>query len=204
MGKKKTINQQNRKRRVNQLMRREAEREILNPEVLLTNSFILTEKMHRIYSKETFRLYHKKWSNKVLFLAIGLLFAGLICLLAFKWMIAGIAILAVGLYCLGMSRFGYLYGSWREYRNFQEYFGMLVEMEVEFTKRYFRIKTDKGAREFPYSQITRRIELTDISILIVGSEKFITHGQIIDKRTFTPKELETYYDILETAGIPIS
>ncbi len=204
MGKKRAESQQNKKNRVSGLLRKGAEKEILDPKILLRNSFILTKAMHRVYSKETFRLYHKKWRRNVLFLALGLLGAAVLLILIPHWYIPGILLLVAGLYCLGMSRFGYLYGSWREYRNFQEYFGPLVEMEVEFTKRYFRVRTEKGTREFPYAQIIKRIELADLSILIVGVDGAIVHGQVIDKKAFEPIELSKYYDILEDAGIPIS
>lgn len=175
-----------------------------NMPVLLKNSFILTKAMHRTYSKATFRIFHKKWSRMVLLLAFILLTAGILVTFGLHLIIPGILLLVAGLYCVGMSRFGYLFGSWREYRNFQEYFGPLVEMEVEFLPKYFRIKTEKGYREFLYSQIVRRIELTNMSILIVGADGMIVHGQVIDKKAFEPMELNKYYDILEEAGVLIS
>ena len=50
----------------------------------------------------------------------------------------------------------------------------------------------------------RRIELQNMSILIVGADGIIVHGQIVDKKSFEPMELSTYYDILENAGVSVS
>ena len=173
----------------------------INMPVLLRNSFILTKEMHRVYSKVTFRIFHKKWSRNVLLIAFLLLSAGILLTFGFRFLLPGILLLVGGVYCIAMSRFGYLFGSWREYRNFQEYFGPLVEMEVEFLPKHFRIKTEKVTREFLYSQIVKRIELANMSILIVGADGIIIHGQVIDKKAFEPIELSKYYDIMEEAGV---
>lgn len=194
----------NKKNYSKKVMLAEAQRQILQPDIMLRNSFILTKKMHRQYSKQTYHIFRKKWKNKVIMLALATLAVGLLLIFLLRWYIAGAIILVAGIYFFLMGLFGYVYGSWREYRNFQDFFGPLVEMEVEFYKRYFRVKTVKGNREFLYSQVMKRIELENISILIVGAEGMIVHGQIIDKKAFEPAELEKYYDILENAGIPIS
>ena len=39
--------------------------------VELVNRFILTRSMHKLYARETFRIFHRKWSNIVA--AIGAL-----------------------------------------------------------------------------------------------------------------------------------
>lgn len=176
----------------------------VSSEVLLRNSFILTKKMHLEYSKHTYRIFYKKWRNKVLLLAVTVLATGLLLILWPHWYLPGILALVAGIYFFFMGLFGYVYGSYKEYRNFQEFFGPLVEMEVEFHPKYFRVKTAKGDRDFLYMQIMRRIELQNMSILIVGVDGIIVHGQIIDKKSFEPIELSKYYDILESAGVLIS
>lgn len=173
-------------------------------EVLLRNSFILTKKMHLEYSRHTYRIFHKKWRNKVLLLATVVIAIGLLLILWPHWYIPGILALVAGIYFFFMGLFGYVYGSYKEYRNFQEFFGPLVEMEVEFHPKHFSVKTAKGDRDFLYMQIMRRIELQNMSILIVGADGIIVHGQIVDKKSFEPMELSTYYDILENAGVSVS
>lgn len=171
--------------------------------LLLTNHFILTKEMHRRYSRETFRLYRGKWRKKVILLGVIVIGVALLLCIALKWYIPAALLFLFGIYCLCMSRFGYLYGSTVEYRQLQEFFGPCVEMDVEFYPRYLRVRTEKGKSEFLYSQIRRRIEFDDMAILIVEAEGIITHGQVIDKKAFAPTELGQYYDILEDAGVEI-
>ena len=72
--------------------------------VELVNRFILTRKMHRFYAAETFRIFHKKWSNTVF--AVGLIVSaggiiGTVMLPGF-WKIPGVVFILLGLYFLFM------------------------------------------------------------------------------------------------------
>ena len=77
-------------------------------------------------------------------------------------------------------------------------------MTVQFYEKFFRVVTPKGNRDFLYANITQRMEMGDMAILVVAQEGIVQHGQIIDKKAFAPLELSKYYDILEDAGVPIS
>jgi len=168
-----------------------------------TNRFILTQRMHRFYAKETFRLYHKKWKNAILLIGVIVLGAGILLLLSLPglWKIAGGVFLLAGLYFILMSQFGYLYGAGISYKNLQETLGTPPEVIVDFYQGFFSVHTDEKPLNFYYRQITRRLEYDEISILIIGTEKSIAHGQIIDKTAMEPKDLEKYYDLLEKAGV---
>ncbi|MBR3039596.1 MAG: hypothetical protein IKI20_02930 [Lachnospiraceae bacterium] len=171
--------------------------------VELVNRFILTRKMHRFYAAETFRIFHKKWSNTVF--AVGLIVSaggiiGTVMLPGF-WKIPGVVFLLFGLYFLFMSKFGYLFGESMAYKNLEATLGTPPEMCVTFYPAFFSIKTGEKPLNFYYKQITRRLEYMEMSILIVGTDSHIAHGQIIDKAAMEPKDLERYYDVLERAGI---
>lgn len=172
--------------------------------LLLKNSFVLTKKMHMKYSRICFMLFRKKFKQLALALCFIMLMVAVLLFLLPKWYIPGVIFVVMALYFYFMSEFGYIYSAGNQYRNLQAFFGELVEMEVEFYPQFFAIKTEKGDREFLYSQIEKRIELERMSILIVGAQGMIQHGQIIDKSAFTPTELERYYDILEDAGVLVS
>ena len=168
-----------------------------------SNRFILTERMHRFYAKETFRLYHKKWKNGVLLIGVIVFGAGLLLTLSLPglWKIAGGVFLLAGLYFAFMSQFGYLYGAGISYKNLRDSLGTPPEICVDFYPGFFSVHTGEKPLNFYYKQITRRLEYEEMSILIIGSGNSIAHGQIIDKAAMEPKDLEKYYNLLEKAGV---
>ncbi|MCR4813497.1 MAG: hypothetical protein K5879_01575 [Lachnospiraceae bacterium] len=170
---------------------------------VFTNRYILTERMHRFYAKETFRLYHKKWKNGVLLAGVITLGAGILLATALPgWFkIAGGLIIIAGCYFIFMSFFGYLYGARASYKNLEAQLGTPPEVTVRFYPAFFSVETGSKPLNFYYKQITRRLEYDEMSILIVGNGNSIAHGQIIDKAALSPKDLESYYNVLEHAGI---
>jgi len=170
---------------------------------VFTNRYILTERMHRFYAKETFRLYHKKWKNGVLLAGVITLGAGILLATALPgWFkIAGGFIIIAGCYFIFMSFFGYLYGARASYKNLEAQLGTPPEVTVRFYPAFFSVETGSKPLNFYYKQITRRLEYDEMSILIVGNGNSIAHGQIIDKAALSPKDLESYYNVLEHAGI---
>ncbi len=169
----------------------------------LTNRFILTEGMNRFYARETFRIYHKKWKSKVLLVGVLALGAGILGILSLPgWFkIAGIIILIAGLYFIFMSQFGYLFGAHMSYKNLQEELGTPPEMCVRFYPAFFSVQTKGKPLNFYYKQITKRLEYSEMSILIIGNGNTVMHGQIIDKSAMEPKDLQKYFDVLERAGV---
>lgn len=172
--------------------------------LLLENKFILTKQMNSKYSEITFGIYHSKWRRNTLIGSIAAFVSAFLILYLLKMIIPFLLLILLGFYIFFMSWKGYKYGSYISYRNMATMYGEPVEMHIEFYKNFFRLKTGKGDRDFLYSQISRRIELKEMSILIVGTKGIIEHGQIVDKRAFTPDELAHYYDILDKAGVTIS
>lgn len=171
--------------------------------VLLENKFILTKKMNRFYAQKTFYLFHSKWRLTTFAISLLFLTVSIICFQIPNFLIVAILSLIFALYCLFMTFFGYLYSSAVSYHNLVDFYGEPIEMHVVFYPRFFRICTDKGNLDFLYCNISKRIETAEMSILIVGTDNHIEHGQIIDKRTFEPADLAKYYDILENAGVQI-
>lgn len=171
--------------------------------VELVNRFILTRSMNRFYAAETFRIFRKKWSNSVFVAGLITFAAGVLgtVFLPSFWKIPGILAILFGLYFLFMSKFGYLYGANLAYKNLEDSLGTPPEMCVTFYPSFFSVKTGDKPLNFYYKQITRRLEYMEMSILIVGTESHIAHGQIIDKAAMEPKDLERYYDVLERAGV---
>ena len=174
-----------------------------NPKPELTNRFILTERMHRFYAKETFRLYHKKWKNAILLLSVIITGGGILLVLSLPglWKIAGGVFIVAGLYFAFMSFFGYLFGAKISYKNLQDTLGTPPEVCVDFYYGFFSVHTGDKPLNFYYKQITRRLEYEEMSILIIGTGNTIAHGQIIDKAAMEPRDLERYYDLLEKEGI---
>ncbi|MBR4579920.1 MAG: hypothetical protein IKO32_01655 [Lachnospiraceae bacterium] len=174
-----------------------------NAKPVLTSQFILTKSMHRFYAKETFRIYHKKWSNIVMLAGILALGVGILILLSFPSflkIIGGIFTVS-GLYFIFMSRFGYLFGANLSYKNLEEQLGTPPEVRVRFYPAFFSVITGDKTLNFYYKQITKRLEYEELSVLIIGAGTTIAHGQIIDKSAMEPKDLEKYYDLLEHAGV---
>lgn len=171
--------------------------------VLLDTSFILTKPMNKYYGKVTFSRFHSKWRLGVFIFGLALT-AGSILLFDITGIVWLFALgLLFAIYCFCMAWFGYLYTSMMSYKRLAAFYGEPIEMHVQFFPRFFRVCTEKGNLDFLYTSITSRIESTDLSILIVGTDNHIEHGQIIDKRVFEPTDLALYYDILEKAGVQI-
>lgn len=171
--------------------------------VVLTNRFILTKSMHRFYARETFRIYHKKWSSLVLLAGVIALGAGILILFSlpsFFKIIGGVFLLA-GLYFIFMSFFGYLYGANLSYKSLEEQLGTPPEVCVKFYPAFFSVITKEKTLNFYYKQITKRLEYEEMSVLIIGAGNIIAHGQIIDKSAMEPADLQKYYDLLEHAGV---
>ena len=79
--------------------------------VVLVNRFILTKSMHRFYARETFRLFRKKWRNRVFAAGLITLAAGIVltALLPGYYKVPGIVVILLGLYFLFMSYLPFLY-----------------------------------------------------------------------------------------------
>ena len=170
-------------------------------EVLLGNEYILTKKMNDEYARITFELYHNKWRTRILIYSIIAFAAAFTVVAVLRWIIPFFILLLAGFYLFFMSWKGYKYGAYVSYKNMAVMCGEPIKMKVLFHPRYFTVSTTEGDRDFLYSQISRRIELEKMSILIVEKEGAISHGQIIDKSAFTAKQLGTYYEILEKAKV---
>lgn len=169
--------------------------------VLVTNEFYLTKNLNRAYARETFRILKKKWRLGVYALFLVTLTAGFILLIPVKLPFVGIPLIVLSLYFLFMAGFGYLYQAEVSYRKLKSLYGENVKMKVEFHDRYFSVVTGEGKLEFLYKQIQHYLSFTEYDIFVVAKEGIIQHGQIIDKRAFTPEELNIYYSILDKNGI---
>lgn len=165
-------------------------------EVLFTNKFILTKATYNEYARMTFTFYHQKWRNIVLIASILVFIASFAILYGLHLIIPFFIGILIGLYLLLMSWVGYKYGAYGSYRNMAAMLGEPIEMEVLFHPKYFTVHTTQGDRDFLYNQVSRRIETNNLGILIVENEGSISHGQIIDKRAFSPEELMKYYDLM--------
>ena len=172
-------------------------------DVLLENSFILTKEMNKRYARYTYGIFHKKWRRNT-FIAGLLLMLGSFVFVYLELYILWLICLVIGIYVFMMSWMGYLYGAWTSYNTYKEFYGEPVMMTVQFYEKFFRVVTPKGNRDFLYANITKRMEMGDMAILIVAQEGIIQHGQIVDKKMFEPLELSKYYDIMEAAGVPMS
>ena len=171
--------------------------------VLVTNEFYLTKRLNRAYARETFRILKKKWRIGVYALFFVTLAAGFILLIPVKLPFLGIPLIVLSLYFLFMAGFGYLYQAEIAYRNLKSLYGEPIKMKVEFHDRYFSVVTGEGKLEFLYRQIQHYLSFSEYDIFIVAKEGIIQHGQVIDKRSFTPEELNIYYSILDKNGISV-
>ncbi len=171
--------------------------------VELVNRFILTRSMHKLYARETFRIFHRKWSNIVAAIGALVVIIGifLTAVLPGFWKIPGIVAIVFGVYFMYMSYFGYVFGMNISYKNLQDTLGTPPEMCVTFYPHFFSVKTGEKPLNFYYKQIVRRMEYREMAILIIGTEGHIVHGQIIDKAAMEPKDLEAYYNVMERNGI---
>ena len=95
-----------------------------------------------------------------------------------------------------MSWFGYLYHAEVNYSQMKLYSGTPVEMHVIFYPKFFRVVGSKANYDFLYTQITDIIELEEMTILTVSGQGIITHGQIIDKKAFSPEELVKFQKLI--------
>lgn len=173
-------------------------------DVLLENEFILTKEMNKRYARHTYGIFHKKWRRNTFIAGILLMILAFVLLYVWKLYLLWGLLLLTGLYVFVMSWLGYLYGASNSYRGFKEFYGEPVTMKVQFYEKFFRVVTPMGNRDFLYANIVKRMELSDMAILVVAQEGIIQHGQIIDKKAFEPLELSRYYDILEAAEVQIS
>jgi hypothetical protein len=179
------------------------EKNSLIGDVLLENTFILTKEMNKRYARYTYGIFHGKWRRNTFIAGLLLMLGSFIFVYPLQWYILWLLCLVAGIYVFMMSWMGYLYGAWTSYNTFKEFYGEPVMMTVQFYEKFFRVVTPKGNRDFLYANITNRIEMGDMAILVVAQEGIIRHGQIIDKKMFEPLELAKYYDILENAGVAI-
>lgn len=173
-------------------------------DILLENQFILTKEMNKRYARHTYGIFHKKWRRNTFIAGCLLMILAFVLLYVWKLYFLWGLLLLIGLYVFVMSWLGYLYGASNSYRGFKEFYGEPVTMKVQFYERFFRVVTPMGNRDFLYANIVKRIEMSDMAILVVAQEGIIQHGQIIDKKAFEPLELAKYYDILEAAEVQIS
>lgn len=172
-------------------------------DVLLENTFILTKEMNKRYARHTYGIFHKKWRRNTFIAGLLLMLGSFVFVWPLQWYLLWLLFLVVGIYVFMMSWLGYLYGAMISYNNFKDFYGEPVTMTVQFYEKFFRVVTPMGNRDFLYANIKQRMELADMSILIVAQEGIIQHGQIIDKKAFEPLQLSKYYDILEAAEVPI-
>lgn len=178
------------------------DKSVMGP-VLLENEFILTKEMNKRYARQTYGIFHKKWRRNTFLAGLGLMLLSFLVVYLLKWYLVWLLLLVAGIYVFMMSWMGYLYGASTSYRNYKEFYGEPITMKVKFYERFFRVETTKGYRDFLYADIVNRIELPDMSILVVARAGIIEHGQIVDKKNMEPLELSKYYDILEAAGVPL-
>lgn len=171
--------------------------------VELVNRFILTQSMHKLYARETFRIFHRKWSNTVAAVGALVVIIGIFLTAVFPgfWKIPGIVAIVFGVYFMYMSYFGYVFGMRISYKNLQDTLGTPPEMCVTFYPSFFSVKTGEKPLNFYYKQITRRMEYREMAILIISVDGRMVHGQIIDKAAMEPKDLEAYYNVMERNGI---
>lgn len=168
----------------------------INMNVLLDCRFTLTREMNRRYAKITYRKYRNKWQTGTFWLSIALFLAGFLCIFL-KLPVLFLILIFAGLYVFFMSWFGYLFQASVSYKDMARFYGDPIQMHVTFYEEFFRVEGDNNNFDFPYSQITDIIELNDISILIVSAKGIISHGQIIDKKSFNGEQLMKYYDLTD-------
>lgn len=180
------------------------EKKSLIGDVLLRNTFILTREMNKRYARHTYGIFHKKWRRNTFIIGFLLMAGSFVFVYPLQLYLLWALFLIVGIYVFMMSWLGYLYGATVSYNNYKDFYGEPVSMTVEFYEKFFRVVTPKGNRDFLYANIVKRIEVTDMAILIVAQEGIVQHGQIIDKKAFEPLELSKYYDILEAAEVQMS
>lgn len=173
-------------------------------DVLLKNTFILTKEMNRRYARYTYGIFHKKWRRNTFIIGLLLMAGSFVFVYPLRLYILWMLCLIAGMYIFVMSWLGYRYGAMVAYSQYKDFYGEPVTMTVEFYEKFFRVVTPKGNRDFLYANIVRRIEMSDMAILIVALDGMIQHGQIVDKKAFEPLELSKYYDILEAAEVQIS
>ncbi len=162
---------------------------------VIDTTFTITKSMNRRYAKITYQRFRSKWQTITFFAAIALFVAGFVCAFI-KLPILFIILILLGLYVFFMSWFGYLFQASVAYKDMTRFYGDPINVHITFYKEFFRIEGDGNNFDFPYSQITDKIELDDISILIVSAKGIISHGQLIDKKAFTPDELLKYYELI--------
>lgn len=162
---------------------------------IIDTSYTITRAMNRRYAKITYRKYRSKWQLTTLIISICLFVVGFACVFL-KLPILFLLLIFFGFYVFFMSWFGYLFQASVSYKDMTRFYGDPIKIQITFYKEFFRIKGDTNNFDFPYSQITDIIELEDISILIVSAKGIITHGQVIDKKAFSPDELLKYYDLI--------
>ena len=169
----------------------------VNPDLIpiIENKFILTKSMNRRYAKVTYQKFHSKWQittfiASVVLFAIGFVFVFLRLPVLFA------VFILLGLYVFFMSWFGYLYQAAVNYSQMKLYCGNPVEMHVIFYSKFFRVVGSKDNYDFLYSDISDIIDLDDMTILTVSKKGIIAHGQVIDKRVFSPEELKKFYALI--------
>jgi hypothetical protein len=169
----------------------------VNPDMIpvLENKFILTKAMNRKYARVTYGRYHLKWQAITFSIAI-LLFAAGFVFVFFHLLIPFVIFILLGLYVFFMSWFGYLYQAAVNYSQMKLYCGNPVEMHVIFYSKFFRVVGSKDNYDFLYSDISDIIDLDDMTILTVSKKGIIAHGQVIDKRVFSPEELKKFYALI--------
>ena len=69
-------------------------------------------------------------------------------------------------------------------------------MHVIFYPKFFRVVGSKANYDFLYTQIKDIIELEEMTILTITGKDIITHGQVIDKRAFSPEELVKFQKLI--------
>lgn len=169
--------------------------------ILLTNEFYLTKSLHHQYCKLTFRMFKKTWSAKVFTASVFVLAASIFTLIKFHFLPVGIPLAVIGLYLAFMAFWGYLYKQGVSFKQLKTFYGDPIKMKVDFHPQYFTVVTKEGSLDFLYKQVTHYLQFTEFDILIVSAQGIIEHGQIIDKRSFEPEELNTYYNIIEKNGL---
>ncbi len=169
----------------------------VNPDLIpiVENKFILTKSMNRRYAKITYRKFHSKWQIATLIASIVLFAVGFVFVFL-RLPIPFAIFILLGLYVFFMSWFGYLYQAAVNYSQMKLYCGTPVEMHVIFYPKFFRVVGSKANYDFLYTQITDIIELDDMTILTVSGQGIITHGQIIDKKAFSPEELVKFQKLI--------
>lgn len=163
--------------------------------IFFENRFLLTKKLHKQYSKETFKKMRKSTS----FLSLGLAFLTLIAaILAFIFFAARkilILFLLAFIYFILMSLFGYIFSDWLNFRNMKRNYGEKkggeVVYQIKFEPTEVRVKVGSTGYTFKYTTIEKIYETEDLLIFILNAKGMIEHGQIIYKKGFTDKSPET-------------